>query len=475
MTQWPEHFQPDIVRDGFGGKLSSYTIALEAWRRGLKVSFLDPELRRYRVEDDAGHAVTFIRSRPHMSTWEAVRVANDKAGTNEALRQAGLPVPGSVVIDPAENGVTDVKREADKLGYPVVLKPLKGSMGHGVFSGIAGEQELERRFKDLASMDVQGPIVLESHVRGEDYRVLVYGTRVVAACKRVPANITGDGVNTVQQLIDRKNTLRRENPFLSKGLIKRDHEVEDYLSRHGYDFNSTPARGEYIQLRSAANASAGGDVVDVTWQLPQSIRETAIRATQAIPGLYCAGVDVLYDPAAAAVEDSYAVLELNAHPQIGVNMYPTHGRGVDVPRHIIDLCFPSSKRHPQRNVEQLCFPLGDLIAPLKRGSASEVSPRPLPRHRYSVRVTLQSDEPLSLTKSTGESLSQLARTHRVSGHAEHLSTGRVRLVVAGSHRGSGHFLTAVKDTLGDAFSQHWPWKGPIEEGFTILWSESVRC
>ncbi|MVT27457.1 ATP-grasp domain-containing protein, partial [Nesterenkonia alkaliphila] len=406
-AEWPEHFQPEVVKDGFGGKLTSYTIALEAWRRGLQVTFLDPELRKYRIQDDSGNAVTFIRSRPHMTTWDAVRVANNKFKTNAKLRAAGIPVPESAIIEPSQDTLSVLKERARGIGYPVVIKPLKGSMGHGVFSGISDEQMLEDRYRDLIEMDGPAPIVMESHIVGEDYRVLVYSSRVVAACKRVPANILGDGESTVETLVERKNALRRKNPFLSKGLIKHDREVEDYLRRQGHTLSSVPARGEYLQLRSAANASAGGDVIDVTWNLPRELRQAAVKATQAIPDLYCAGVDILFNDHAGQVEGNYAIIELNAHPQIGVNMYPTQGQGVDVPRHILDECFPDSRRSCPKNVASLYFPLNNLLGPLHQGAIEAISPRPLARHRYSMRLSLVSDEALKVTADNQQALARL--------------------------------------------------------------------
>src|SRR5699024_3406993 len=114
-------------------------------------------------------------------------------------------------------------------------------------------ETLKKRYLELRGLSSRELLVLEKHAAGEDFRVLVFGGHYIAACQRVPANITGDGVSTVETLISDKNRERRRNPFLSKGLIRKDQEVSDYLARRGYDYTSIPQMGEYLRLRSAAN------------------------------------------------------------------------------------------------------------------------------------------------------------------------------------------------------------------------------
>src|SRR5690625_197461 len=96
-SEWPKAYQPEVMRPFFG-RLSSSSIALEAWRRGLTVTLLDAQLRKYRIADAAGNRVTFIRSRPARTSLKAVRSAGNKHTTNRLLSAAGLPVPQSYLI-----------------------------------------------------------------------------------------------------------------------------------------------------------------------------------------------------------------------------------------------------------------------------------------------------------------------------------------------------------------------------------------
>ncbi|MDZ5077004.1 hypothetical protein [Nesterenkonia sp. HG001] len=464
VNDWPADFQPDVVRDAFGGKLTSYVIALEAWRRGLSVTFLSADISRYRITDGAGRSVRFIRSRPNLTTLQAVRTANDKSLTNEALRAAGIPAPRSVRVDLASATPATLMHQADSLGYPVVLKPTNGSMGQGVFANIRTPEQLCRRFEDLRSTVKTTDAVLETHIAGEDHRVLVVGDRYVAACRRIPANVTGDGRSTVSELIRRKNAARRRNPFLSKGLIRVDDEVRDFLESQGLETDSVPAHGARIQLRSAANASAGGDVVDVTESLPQEIREAAVAAVAAFPGLHTAGVDVLIDHDEAHSTTSYAVLELNAHPQIGVNMYPTEGRGADVPRHILDVHFPDSQRGGRQEDAEICFPLSAIQPALSSGVSDAVTLAPLPHHGFPVRQVHVGPGSTSLTRGQ---LIQVQRAAREAGVAGSLrqEDQEITLRLAGEAAGVETVLARAEAVLSTCFDRHRPWVGPVRVGF----------
>src|SRR5699024_7172781 len=283
-----------------------------------------------------------------------------------------------------------------------------GAMGEGVFANIEDEETLKQRYLELKRRSSTELLILENHAPGEDFRVLVFGGHYIAACQRVPANITGDGESTIDTLISHKNRKRRRNPFLSKGLIRKDQEVSDYLARHGYDYASIPQSGEFLRLRSAANASAGGDVIDVTEQLPKNIQESAVRALGAVPGLHCAGVDVLYEGPETAPQGEHVVLELNSQPQIGVNMYPSHGTGVDVPRRIVDICFPDSQRSGDDADALLGLRLPPVLRPLASGHASEVTFPTLPSSRFPVRRLY------TITGSTTLSTTQRAKILRSS-------------------------------------------------------------
>ncbi|WP_022873476.1 ATP-grasp domain-containing protein [Nesterenkonia alba] len=312
---WPQHFSPEVVRHSYGGgRLSSFCLALEGWRRGLSVTFHDYDLRQFTLAS-AERSIRFNDSRP--STWtkpKDYRRLIRKWETKRLLEEAGLPIPKGRILNAKETSLESLNSLADTLGYPLVLKPNEGTMGRGVLSGISSWEELTAGWCHLVEDLHAEEIVMEQHVQGDDYRILVVGEKVLAACRRVPAHVVGDGQSTVQQLIDQKNAYRRENPFLSKGLIRVDYEVRQELEEQSIQLTSTPEAGEHVVLRRVANASAGGDVVDVTAELPEPIRRAAIDAVAACPNIHVAGVDVLYDRKSTASPENFNIIEMNSRP-----------------------------------------------------------------------------------------------------------------------------------------------------------------
>lgn len=453
----PPFFRPNAVREGFGYRVSGYVIALEAWRRGITVTLLDHHMRKFRLSDGAGNDMIFLGPRPVDSKNGIVR---NKYRANQYLTDAGVPVPQSFEIDQSVMSVATLKELAEHVGYPVVLKPRDGALGKGVFANIRDAAQLEGCFSELVQLIPDSVLVLEEHVIGEDYRVLVYEDRYIAACKRIPANLTGDGVSTAAELIDAKNEIRSKNPHLSTGLIKKDFEVTEYLSRHGYSYDSVPYAGEYIQLRAAANASAGGDVVDVTEELPPHIQESAVRAVQCIPGLLCSGVDVLFDRATG----EYHIIELNGLPQIAVNMYPSIGKGVDVPEKVIDLYFPNSSRSGFQSDAQLSLTVKPALKLIASGFASEVTMAPVPKSRYRTRLKYKVDGWESLTKSQRSKIARLAGEEKVVGFVRTRDDVK-ELVVAGSSSAVATFLHTLGSEFHVQLRDRRKWAGAVPSGF----------
>lgn len=467
MSSWPSHFEAEVVREAFGTRLAGYTIALEGWRRGLQVRFFDSQLRKYELSD--GHTrIRFDKTRPSLTTREAIGIEQNKYSTSSRLRSAGVPVPASWVMDPFNaDAEEELLIRAGETGYPVVLKPLRGSMGRDVFTNISTPADLLETFRYLSKRCAKGEkLILESHFNGEDYRVLVVGDRVVAACLRRPANVVGDGVNTIEELINQKNLVRLENPYLCKKLIKRDREVDQYLRRHGYVLGDVPSAGVEVRLRGKANASQGGDSIDKTAELPAAVKDAAVRAVAAVPGLAIAGVDILFDVERTPVEDSFRVIEMNSRPEIEINMYPWEGVGQDVPRHILDIFFPASSRNSAPQIQKLALNLKQLLAPLKGASANEVLVKTLPGHAYPVRRSYRLTGKCEFTSGEKDLVHLAARRAGVSGRVE-IAEGAMRLLLMGTEEGTQRFLRTEAGRLGVDEASEERWEGVAAQGFSF--------
>ena len=414
---WPLNFRPDVVRHAFGGgRLSSFCLSLEAWRRGLQVTFHDTAMRRYSISDGE-RSIRFSDSRPTTLTRAAdYNPLLNKSETIELLRAHGVNTPTSVDFDARETDLEGIRTLAERVGYPLVIKPESGSMGRGVHTGLRSWEELRDTYTHVLETGRAKRMVIENHFEGDDHRILVIGNRVVAATRRVKTHVIGDGTSTVQELIRAKNAVRRENPFLSSGLIKVDYEVTALLTEQRFTLESVPAEGQHVGLRRMANGSAGGDIVDVTESLPQSIKDAAVRAVQAFDNIHIAGVDLLRRPShdSDGGDDSYVVIEMNSRPHIPTNMYPSVGTGRDVPRHFIDHFFPGSARMDLPGDGSLVFDYPAAASLQKSRVTSAITLRALPSHHYPVRRLVQlvtGDEYVNMPR---------LRRERLEGRAEQL-------------------------------------------------------
>lgn len=462
---WPPHYSADVVAPGFGGKLSSYAVTLEAWRRGLRVTLRDWNLREFLVEDEAGRAIKFIRSRPHMTTAPAIRIVNDKHRTNEFLREAALSVPEATLIDTGTADMDHVRRTANEIGFPLVLKPVDGAMGTGVFTHITSYEELEKYYRYLVDHYGYESVLMESHETGDDIRVLVIDDRTVAVTLRLPANVVGDGTHTVGELIDRKNEERQKNPFLSKGLITRDDEIADYIARAGFTESSVPEEGTHVQLRGSASGSNGGDTYDITDEFPQDVKDEIVRAVHVVPGLYAAGVDILYDPEAPTAAESYTIIEINGHVQIGMNMYPTHGTGVDVPLQWLDVCFPDSTRSGIPAEDTLTFDIDDVLRLFRTGIPESVVLAPAPPNRLPVRHVVRVPLRRRLSPLRRNRIGLAARRLGISGRGQADDEELLLHVAAEDDASYQEFIGAVRAQVSGRPVIMGPWQDVVRMGF----------
>ncbi|MCT1607885.1 ATP-grasp domain-containing protein, partial [Nesterenkonia massiliensis] len=416
---------------------------------------------------DGKRKIRFDKTRPHLTTSEAVKIEQNKHLTTTRLREAGVPVPDSWIIDPSTDGAEkELLRHAGDAGYPVVLKPLRGSMGRDVYTNLRAPEQLIDTYRYLTQNSTDSKLVLEKHFSGEDYRVLVVGDRVAAACLRKPANVTGNGTSTIQELIDAKNAVRRQNPYLCKKPITPDREVLEYLEKQDYTLTSVPVAGAEIPLRGKANASQGGDSIDKTAEIPDAVKDAAVRAVAAIPGLAIAGVDVLYDVHRTPVEDSFRVIELNSRPEIEINMYPWEGPGQDAPKHILDVFYPDTTRSEDPGITTLALNLEQLLAPLRGASAEQVLVRKKPDHNYPVRIQCRHGLTTPLSADQKNKIYLAARQASVSGRLwAEADTGHIALF--GTDDRVQKFIRLAGKQLELDRSTEEPWTGVVTQGFHI--------
>ncbi len=266
----------------------------------------------------------------------AVELASDKEETNAILRDLGLPVPRQRLVTSSSNA----KRAAERIGYPVVLKPLAGNHGRGVSINLRTPEEVEVAF--AKAREHGRNVIVESYIEGFDHRLLVVNGKLVAAAKRVPGHVIGDGQHTIEELVDIVNQDPRRGIGHEKVLtrLELDHQAERLLTKLGYDRGTVPAKDEIVYLRSTANLSTGGTAIDVTETIHPDNREMAERTINAI-GLDIGGVDFL----TADITKSYreaggGICEVNAGPGFRMHVAPSEGTPRDVAGPVVDMLFP---------------------------------------------------------------------------------------------------------------------------------------
>ena len=266
----------------------------------------------------------------------AVELASDKEETNKILGSLGLPVPRQELVQTEDQA----KRSARRIGYPVVTKPYNGNHGRGISIRLTNDDEVVAGFR--TAREHSRSVIVETFVTGDDHRLLVVNGELVAATRRTPGHVVGDGVHTVAQLVEVVNQDPRRGVGHEKVLtrIELDAQAEMMLGRVGYDRDSVPKADEVVYLRSTANLSTGGTATDVTDIIHPDNRDMAVRAIKAI-GLDVGGVDFLSDNIAESYQThGGGICEVNAAPGFRMHVAPSEGTPRDVAGPVIDMLFP---------------------------------------------------------------------------------------------------------------------------------------
>jgi cyanophycin synthetase len=265
----------------------------------------------------------------------AETIAQDKELTKRLLDAAGVPVPlGRAVADP-----DDAWAAAMEIGLPVVLKPKDGNQGKGVTVNITTRDQLDSAY--VAASEFRDDILVERYLPGNDFRLLVVGNKLVAAARRDPPQVIGDGVHTVRQLVDTVNLDPRRGNGHSTSLtkIRFDDIALGSLAKQGLKAESVPAKGQRVILRNNANLSTGGAATDVTDDVHPEVAARAITAAQMI-GLDICGVDLVCDSVLQPIEAlGGGIVEVNAAPGLRMHLSPSFGKGRAVGEAIVGAMF----------------------------------------------------------------------------------------------------------------------------------------
>ncbi|AVO36687.1 cyanophycin synthetase [Pukyongiella litopenaei] len=268
----------------------------------------------------------------------AVEISCDKEDTHNLLNDLGLPVPQQRMVYSAREAV----RAAQRIGHPVVVKPLDANHGRGVSINLNSDDEVEAGFAEAKQHSKSRAILVESFITGFDHRMLVVDNKLVAVAKRVPGHVVGDGLSTIAALIDQVNEDPRRGIGHEKVLTKLelDNQAQRLMADAGVTEDTVLPEGEVFYLRSTANLSTGGTAIDMTDVVHPDNRDMAERAIMAV-GLDVGGVDFLIDDITKSYKDiGGAIVEVNAAPGFRMHVAPSEGEPRDVAGAVIDMLFP---------------------------------------------------------------------------------------------------------------------------------------
>ncbi|MDL2355993.1 MAG: cyanophycin synthetase [Pseudomonadota bacterium] len=265
----------------------------------------------------------------------AEAIAQDKELTKKLLDAAGVPVPhGRVALD-----ADDAWAAALEIGLPVVIKPKDGNQGKGVTVNITTREQMSAGF--AAASEFRDDILVERYLPGNDFRLLVVGDKLIAAARRDPPQVVGDGLLSVRQLVDQVNLDPRRGNGHATSLtkIRFDDIALASLAAQGYVAESVPPRGKRVILRNNANLSTGGAATDVTDDVHPEVAARAIAAAHMV-GLDICGVDLVCDSVLKPIEEQHGgVVEVNAAPGLRMHLSPSFGKGRPVGEAIIASMF----------------------------------------------------------------------------------------------------------------------------------------
>ncbi len=334
-----EALQKMFDKSLFGGP-TIYSLVEGGLKRGVPVKYLFEENQfqwGYGKKQRRGRSTIF-----HTDGIKDTEFTSYKDMVADFLNMCGFPTPMGHTCFLED----EVIEAADKLGYPLVIKPVAGHKGIGVTTGITSLTELKKCFHEIkdgakeAGVNFDGTIV-QQQIYGYDHRILTIGGKYAATLKRIPAYVVGNGKDSIRELIrvENEKLVRLDNARSPLAKIRIDQVMHDFLTLMGMTVDSVPADGEEVVLRRVANISAGGVSINVT----KDIHPKNIEMVENIAKFFhvtALGIDVLAkDISRPWNEGDFGIIEINAGPGVFMHLAPAEGGTVDIPGKLMDHFF----------------------------------------------------------------------------------------------------------------------------------------
>ncbi|GKS13226.1 glutathione biosynthesis bifunctional protein GshAB [Paenibacillus chitinolyticus] len=339
-----KQYTEQSIRNGyrFAGyedlELSTQLLLKAAVKRGIKFELMDRDENFIRLTQ--GNHTEYVKqaTKTSLDSYSTVLIMENKIVTKAVLAQNGIRVPSGKAYRSLDEGMTAYETYR---GKPIVIKPKSTNFGLGItiFNRDFSKKDMSRALEMAFKHDPT--VLLEEFMTGKEYRFLVMGNEVVGILHRVPANVEGDGVQTIEELVHIKN----KDPLRGRGYktplekIQVGEAETMFLKNRSHEWVDIPSAGEIVYLRENSNISTGGDSIDFTDDIPDSYKQIAIQSAKAAGATIC-GVDMMIDDLHVEATDSnYSIIEINFNPAIHIHCYPYKGKNRNANDKVLDLLF----------------------------------------------------------------------------------------------------------------------------------------
>lgn len=319
-------------------ELSTQLLLKAAIKRGIQFEIIDREDNFILLNKGGHYEYVKQATKTSLDSYITFLIMENKIVTKKVLERHGIRVPKGKAYNHLNDALNDFELFQ---GKPIVIKPKSTNFGIGItiFTTDYSKEDYYKAFEMAFKHDQT--VLLEEFLTGKEYRFLVMGDEVVGVLHRVPANVVGDGIQTIEGLVIEKN----EDPLRGRGyktpleFIVLGEVEEMFLKNQGIKRTYIPKHGEMVYLRENSNISTGGDSIDFTDEIPESYKEVAIRSAKAAGAVFC-GVDMVIDNInEEATSTNYGIIEINFNPAIHIHCYPYKGKNRKADEKILDLLF----------------------------------------------------------------------------------------------------------------------------------------
>jgi glutamate--cysteine ligase len=326
-----------FVTEGYEDmELSTQILIKEALHRGIAVEILDRQENF--IQMSKGSRTEFVKqaTRTSADSYISALIMENKQVTKRVLANNNIAVPKGDLFYRYEAALTS---RLIKEGRSLVVKPNNTNFGKGVSILKHGSRRQEFENALTLAFSYDNAVIVEEFFEGKEYRFLVIGNDVVGVLHRVAANVIGDGVHTIGQLIDIKNA----DPLRGSGYqrplekIRKEPAEIEFLAAAGMGVESIPKQHQMVFLRKNSNISTGGDSLDVTDEVDPSYKSLAVQAAQAVGATICGADIIIEDLTKRRTPDNYSIIELNFNPAIHIHNFPYQGKNRQVEKKILQL------------------------------------------------------------------------------------------------------------------------------------------